>query len=127
MMSVRGKGYANYSEYHKMDGEPIVVTMTPAAVLSGTVVDRASRQPLSGVTVKLECADERSPNQLQTVSEDDGSFSVEDMQFVSYDISAKRSGYRTWQGRANRRNGGGGTGTIDHRDGIRGGLRRQIG
>ncbi|HEV2063761.1 MAG TPA: carboxypeptidase regulatory-like domain-containing protein, partial [Thermoanaerobaculia bacterium] len=93
-VSVNGQG-ANYRKAFAVSGDTSGDVVLPGVTISGSVIDTTTSQPIEGASVQAEVGNETQvPSIKRTLTDSNGSYSIDDVDPGNYQVSAKKSGYQ---------------------------------
>ncbi|MFH1738314.1 MAG: carboxypeptidase regulatory-like domain-containing protein [bacterium] len=94
--SVHADGYQYYDHEYDMTGEPLIITLFPTGSIRGVVLNKETKMPISGATVRLVSGIGYGRN--SATSSEDGIFLLEKVQPGTYQIVAKAEGFAETRG-----------------------------
>lgn len=96
-VAVSGQG-VSYRKAFVVSGNTPGDIVLPGVTLSGSVTDTATSQPIEGASITAEVGNETAtPSIKRAVTDSNGSYSIDDVDPGSYQVSAKKTGYQLLQ------------------------------
>jgi protocatechuate 3,4-dioxygenase beta subunit len=93
-VSVNGQG-ANYRKAFAVSGNTSGDIVLPGITISGSVVDTSTSQPIEGASVTAEAGTgTQAPTIKRALTDSNGSYSIDDVDPGSYQVSARKTGYQ---------------------------------
>lgn len=93
-VSVNGQG-VGYRKAFAVAGDTSGDIALPGVALSGSVIDTTTSQPIEGASVQAEIGSETQATSIKrTITDSNGSYSIDDLDPGNYQVSARKSGYQ---------------------------------